>query len=183
MELYCRSVSIFDEQLMNDFNQEHLDLETSILGGDASLIIGKNYNDFDSFYDWFKVVSKLDIEEDLENGQVGCSVYLVFDKADDNLIGIFDIRHSLDYPNGDLLGHIGVDIRPSERGKGYYKKILELCIKECINFSIFSIVISCEYDNITSKRGIEHLFELDKEMIPLDETYLYVYKKDIGKVD
>lgn len=104
---------------------------------------------------------------------------MVFRKNDDKLIGIFDIRHSLDFPNGNLLGHIGVDIRPSERGKGHYKNILDLCIKECINFSIFSIVISCEYDNIASKRGIEHLFELDKEMIPLNGTYLFTYKKNV----
>lgn len=179
MELYCRSVNIFDEQLMNDFSKEHLDLNCQILGGDASLVSGKSYHDYENFYDWYKDISKLDLD-DLDNDeQVGCSVYLVFQKSDDRLIGIFDIRHSLNFPNGELLGHIGVDIRPSERGKGYYKKILELCIEECVKFSIFSIVISCEYDNIASMKGIEHLFELDKEMVPLNGTYLFVYKINV----
>lgn len=179
MELYCRSVSIFDEQFMDEFSMEHLNLGEKILGGDASLISGKSYHEYDDFYAWYKDISKLDIEDKLKTDQVCCSVYLVFDKVDDKLVGIFDIRHSLDFPNGDLLGHIGVDIRPSERGKGLYKQILELCTEECKKNSIFSIVISCEYDNIASKRGIEHLFELKREMVPFNGTYLFVYKMDV----
>ena len=178
MELYCRIVNIFDEQLMEDFSKEHLDLGIQILGGDASLITGKSYHDYENFYDWYREVSKLDLEEDLGKDQVGCSVYLVFRKNDDKLIGIFDIRHNLNFPNGNLLGHIGVDIRPSERSKGIYKNILELCIEECKKNSIFSIVISCEYDNIASKRGIEHLFKLREEMVPFNGTYLYIYSID-----
>ncbi len=181
MELYCRNVSIFDEQLVNEFSKEHLDLGEKILGGDASLITGKSYHEYEDFYDWYKDVNKLDLDEKLKKDQVGCSVYLVFDKSDDTLIGMFDIRHSLNFPNGELLGHIGVDIRPSARGKGLYKQILELCCEECIKFSIFSIVISCEYDNIASKRGIEHLFMLDKDMVPFNGTYLLVYKKLIKR--
>lgn len=181
MELYCRRVSIFDEQLMNDFNKEHLDLDEVILGGDASLISGKSYQDFKNFYDWYKTVSRLDLEENLKKTEVGCSVFLVFKKTDDKLIGIFDIRHSLDFLNGELLGHIGVDISPKYRGHGYYRDILELCIEECKQFSIFSIVISCEYDNIASKRGIEHLFDKDREMVLMDGTYLYVYKLNVKR--
>lgn len=179
MELYCRRVSIFDEALMEEFSQEHLNYGTTISGGDASLISGKSYHDYKNFYEWFKEVSRLDLEENLKKSEVGCSVFLVFKKSTEELVGIFDIRHSLDYPNGNLLGHIGVDIRPKLRGHGYYQDILELCIEECQKFLILSIVISCEYDNIASKRGIEHLFEIDREMVPCDGTYLYTYKLDI----
>lgn len=179
MELYCRKVNIFDEQLMNNFNKEHLDLGTTILGGDASLISGKSYQDFKNFYDWYKTVNRLDLEEELKKTEVGCSVFLVFKKTNDELVGIFDIRHSLDFLNGDLFGHIGVDISPKYRGHGYYRDILELSIEECRKFLIFSIVISCEYDNIASMRGIEHLFIKDREMVPIDGTYLYIYKLDV----
>lgn len=181
MELYCRRVSIFDEQLMEEFSREHLDFGLKILGGDASLISGKCYHDFENFYEWFKVVNRLDLEEDLQVNEVGCSVYLVFKKTNDKLVGIFDIRHGLGFPNGLLLGHIGVDIRPKLRGEGYYHDILKLCIGECRKNKILNIVISCEYDNIASKRGIEHLFKCDKEMIPMDGTYLYVYKLDLNE--
>lgn len=179
MELYCREVNVFDEKLMNGFSREHLNSGTEILAGDASLVLGKSYHEFENFYDWYKEISKYVFDEDLKKGQVGCSVYLVFQKCDDKFIGIFDIRHNLNFKDGELLGHIGVDIRPSCRGEGYYKYILELCIEECKKYFISEIVISCEYDNLASKNGIEHLFDLFKEMIPFNGTYLYIYKKCI----
>lgn len=178
MELYSRVVNIFDEQLMDEFSKEHLDSGTKILAGDASLVNGKSYHDYEDFYDWYKVVSKADYDE-VDRGQVGCSVYLVFDKEDDILVGIFDIRHSLEFENGEVLGHIGVDIRPSMRNKGLYRKILELCLEECVKLRLKEIVISCEYDNVASKRGIERLFKLDKEMVPFNGSYLFIYKKKL----
>jgi len=178
MELYCRVVNIFDEVLMNDFAKDHIDNNTEILAGDCSLLLGKNYHAYDNFYDWYKLVSDLDQEENLKKGQVGCTVYLVFRKKDDKLIGIFDIRHSLDFEDGDLYGHIGVDICPSERGKGYCVQMIELILEEIKNYSINPVVISCEYDNIPSKRGIDHFFH-DGELIPFNGSYLFVYKKEI----
>ena len=179
MELYCREVSIFDEKLMDDFAREHLDSGMEILAGDASLVVGKSYHNFDNFYDWYKEISKYFFDEDLKKGKVGCSVYLVFQKSDDSFVGIFDIRHNLNYTDGELLGHIGVDIRPSYRGKGYYRHILELCIEECKKFLISEIIISCEYDNLSSLKGIDDLFELKMEMVPFNGTYLYIYKKSV----
>ena len=178
MELYCRVVSIFDEEIMNNFVKDHVDNNTQILAGDCSLILNKNYHEYDNFYDWYKLVSDLDQEENLRKGQVGCTVYLVFRKKDDKLVGIFDIRHSLDFENGDIYGHIGVDICPSERGKGYYVQMLELILEEIKNYSINPIVISCQYDNIASKRGIDHFFD-NEEMVPVDGSYLFVYKKEV----
>ena len=104
---------------------------------------------------------------------------MVFRKRDDKLIGIFDIRHSLDFENGDIIGHIGVDIKPSERGKGYYVPLLELVLKEVKSFDIDPVVISCDYENIASKRGIDHFFD-NEELIPFNGSYLFVYKKKLG---
>ncbi len=179
MELYCRELNIFDEELMDEFSRDHLDNDTTILAGDCSLILGKSYHDYDNFYEWYKLVGKLNREENLKKGQVGCTVYLVFRKRDDKLIGIFDIRHSLDFDNGDIIGHIGVDIKPSERGKGYYVPLLELVLEEVKSFDIDPVVISCDYENIASKRGIDHFFSEEK-LIPFNGSYLFVYEKKLG---
>lgn len=181
MELYCRLVQIFDQQVMDDFALEHKNQGIFDLPGDGSLISGKGYLEINHFYHWYKIVSMLDQEEKLKKGQVGCSCYLVFRKSDDFLIGIFDIRHSLNYKDGNILGHIGVDIRPSERRKGYYSDILKLAVEECKNFSINPIIISCAYDNLFSMKGIHRVFGDYKEMIPLDGTYFYVYEKYLDR--
>ena len=80
MELYARPVTIFDEEIVNDFAREHYAVQDSIQAGDCSLILGKTYNDYENFYDWLKDVEKLDQEEDLKKGQVGCTTYLVLTK-------------------------------------------------------------------------------------------------------
>ena len=96
-------------------------------------------------------------------------------------MALLDIRHSLDFPHGEVYGHIGVDIRPTERNKGHYKEILKLAVDLVKDFGIEKIVIACEYSNIPSKQGIEHVFGKEYETIPVEGTYYLVYKKEIGK--
>lgn len=177
MELYARKVTIFDEQIVADFAKEHQLYETDTMSGDCSLILGTSYQEIGNFYDWYQKVENLNQEIKLKKGQVGCTTYLVLTKEKDNLIALFDIRHSLEYENGDVYGHIGVEIRPTQRNKGYYKHILKLAIEATQEFNILEVVISCEYDNIVSKKGIEHIFGKEYESIPRCGTYFLVYKK------
>ena len=181
MELYARPVTIFDQELVDDFAREHYAVNDSIQAGDCSLILGKTYKDYDNFYDWFKEEEKLDQEDRLKKGQVGCTTYLVLTKEEDYLIALLDIRHSLNYEHGEVYGHIGIDIRPTERNKGHYKEILKLAVSLVKEYGIEKIVIACEYTNIPSKKGIEHVFGKDYQTIPVEGTYYLVYKKEIGK--
>lgn len=182
MELYLRPVTIFDERIVDDFAKEHYALNEKIEAGDCSLILGKTYDEYENFYDWYKAEEKLD-QEILKKGQVGCSTYLVLSKEDDYLIALLDIRHSLEYKHGEVYGHIGIDIRPTERNKGHYKEILKLSLELARNYKIEKIVIACEYTNIPSKRGIEHVFGKDYKTIPVEGTYYLVYEKEITKED
>ena len=43
------------------------------------------------------------------------------------------------------------------------------------------MVIACEYSNIPSKRGIEHIFKKEYKTIPVEGTYYLVYEKELGK--
>lgn len=179
MELYARKVSIFDEQLIEEFVQEHNDYNEELLAGDCSLILGKGYLDYDNFYDWYKEEEKLNEEKDLKKGQVGCTTYLVLTKEEDYLIALLDIRHSLKFPHGEVYGHIGIDIRPTERKKGHYKEILKLSLELVKEYEIEKIVIACEYSNIPSKKGIEHIFGKEYQTIPVEGTYYLVFEKNI----
>ena len=176
MELYCRSVDIFDKKILDDFAKEHIINKEYSLAGDCSLILNKGYIEIGDFYKWYKLVRRL-AENKLKKNQVCCSCFLVLRKSDDYLIGIFDIRHSLLFKNGSIYGHIGVDIRPSERGKGYYKNILNMAIEKCRELLINPIVISCEYGNIVSYKGISHIFGNYDDMVLVDNTYFYVFRK------
>lgn len=181
MELYARNVTIFDKKIVDDFVREHYDVNETVVAGDCSIITGRGYSDYEDFYDWYKDIEKLDQEEHLKKGQVGCSTYLVLTKEDDKLIGLLDIRHSLAYEHGNVYGHIGVDIRPKQRNKGYYKEILKIALELAKQYNIENVVISCEYSNIASKKGIEQVFGKEYQTVPIEGTYYLVYEKEIGK--
>jgi predicted acetyltransferase len=60
--------------------------------------------------------------------------------------------------NEDLLnigGNITYEIRPSERRKGYGKKMLELALIEAKERGLDKVLITCDEDNIASKKIIE----------------------------
>ena len=70
------------------------------------------------------------------------------------IVGTSNVRHSL---TADLLiqnGHIGYGIRPSERKKGYASKILALSLKEAKKIGIKRALLTCDKDNIGSKKVI-----------------------------
>ena len=52
-------------------------------------------------------------------------------------------------------GHIGYDVRPSERNRGYGTEILRLTLDEAKARNIKPILVTCDEDNIASIRVIE----------------------------
>jgi predicted acetyltransferase len=70
-------------------------------------------------------------------------------------IGTVLLRHQL---NEDLLnigGNITYEIRPSERRRGYGKKMLELALLVVKERGFDKVLITCNEDNIASKKIIE----------------------------
>lgn len=70
-------------------------------------------------------------------------------------VGRISIRHELN----DFLrwrgGHIGYDVRPSKRRKGFGAKMLALALKECPRLGIAKVMITCDENNIGSRKIIE----------------------------
>ena len=73
----------------------------------------------------------------------------------DKFIGKINVRHRLTESLIKLGGHMGYDIRPSKRGKGYGKKMLGLALVEAKKMGIKDILITCNFDNFASKKIIE----------------------------
>lgn len=74
---------------------------------------------------------------------------------DGEYIGSLNLRHEL---NDDLLhfgGHIGYDIRPSKRRKGYGKEILRLGLEKACERGLRQVLVTCDETNIGSKKIIE----------------------------
>lgn len=115
------------------------------------------------FWNWEKEPTNLDEYilltsqnsrgENVPDGWVPSSTFWLID--DGEFIGHTNIRHSLNDFLKHIGGHIGYYIRPSARGKGYGTKILEFALIEAEKLGLKKVLISCNEDNVASKRVIE----------------------------
>jgi predicted acetyltransferase len=70
-------------------------------------------------------------------------------------IGGSRVRHRLTPDLEDEGGHVGYDIRPSERLKGYGKLILRLTLAEARRLGLRRALLTCDADNVASAKVIE----------------------------
>ena len=91
----------------------------------------------------------------LEKDRVPASFYFLMDGK--RILGSISIRHNLD---DEMLrkfgGHIGYNIRPSERRKGYATTMLNLALEKCDELGLEDIMVTCREDNIGSAKIIEN---------------------------
>ena len=82
-----------------------------------------------SFEEWLKVLKKF------EKGEFGVSksLYALYRKNDDKVIGTFTVCHKLDRELYLYGGHIAGSICPSERKKGYARLSLKFALDICKN--------------------------------------------------
>lgn len=70
-------------------------------------------------------------------------------------IGSLNLRHELNDHLLHIGGHIGYDIRPSKRRKGYGKEILRLGLEKARERGLRRILITCDETNTGSRKIIE----------------------------
>ena len=119
-------------------------------GGNISpfALFKNDYHDFGNY------IEQMYDNSHLPEGHVPATTLFLYDEERDVFIGAVNIRH---YLNEGLLyggGHIGDGIRPSERRKGYATKMIGLALQECKKMGIDRVLMSCDPDNIGSKKSI-----------------------------
>ncbi len=86
---------------------------------------------------------------DLLQGEVMTSIFWLIDN--DEVVGVVRIRHQ----EVEYAGHIGYDISPTYRNKGYGTNILKLALDKAAEIGIKRAIVNCNIDNIASKKVIE----------------------------
>jgi predicted acetyltransferase len=86
---------------------------------------------------------------DLPQGEVATSSFWLIDNNE--VVGVVRVRHE----EVEYSGHIGYDISPSYRSKGYGTEILRLSLEEAAKIGIKEAIVTCNIDNLPSRKIIE----------------------------
>jgi predicted acetyltransferase len=105
------------------------------------------------FEKYIKKINNYSKSAPLLRGSVPESTFWIID--DDEYVGRVSIRHKLTKELEEKGGHIGIDIRPSKRGKGYGKNALNLALKKAAEIGLNKVLLTCKSTNIPSKKIIE----------------------------
>ena len=89
----------------------------------------------------------------VESDLVPFSDYWLID--DGQYIGRLSIRHELNDFLYRIAGHIGYEIRPSKRRRGYGYEILRLGLEKADALGFDRVLLTCDENNIGSKKIIE----------------------------
>lgn len=111
-----------------------------------------------NFNEWLNKNKQNRSEETVEQNLVPATTYLVFDKdfSEHILIGMIDIRHSLNTYLLKFGGNIGYSVKYEFRNKGYGKAMLEKALSKCKEYKMSKILLTCDKNNIASQKVIEY---------------------------
>ncbi len=104
-------------------------------------------NNFEGYWDYLKQKQS----DNQPEGYVPSTCLWLMN--DNQFIGLYDIRHFLTEALQKQGGHIGYQIIPSERQKGYVKEGLKLVLEWCYsNLKLDSVLVCCNQKNTASYR-------------------------------
>lgn len=103
----------------------------------------------DDFYGYLNYLNNLSRGIEIPEGWVRTSTFWLIDN--DEVVGVVRVRHE----EVSTAGHIGYDISPSYRNKGYGTQILKLALDKAEKIGIKEAIVTCNIDNIASRKIIE----------------------------
>ncbi len=136
----------------NEYKYQVMEYKKIFLENEESFDGCAGLEDCETYEEWIDFDNRL--SRKYGKSYVPSDVYLAIRISDNKLVGIIDIRKKLT----DFLyvygGNIGYSVLPEERRKGYAKEMLKLSLKKCKELKINRVLITCDKENIASRKTI-----------------------------
>lgn len=127
----------------------------------------------ENFKNYIDILYSYSIGNNLADGDVITSTFWLVDKKE--VVGVTRVRHQ----EVEFAGHIGYDISPIYRNKGYGSHILRLALDKSKNIGLKEVILTCDINNAYSKKIIEKNNGKILEIIFNKEDNKYLYKYSI----
>ena len=102
---------------------------------------------------WLEDVTN-DLQDRPELGLVAASQYIAVDQDSGKVVGVIQLRHSLNSYLLNYGGHIGYSVHPDERGKGFATHMLKQCLTHAHQMGIDRVLVTCDDTNAASEHII-----------------------------
>ena len=103
------------------------------------------------FKPWLDKIIQLNLGNSLTNGETPTSTFFMY--VDTRLVGYLTIKRK-SY-NQNSVGQVYINIRPSDRKKGYGTYFLKEGLNKCKAINIHQVIMSCPEESIGGARLIE----------------------------
>jgi len=137
-----------------EYKQQILEYKREFIENGDDLAGTSYLQEYDVYEDWMKFVWDNE-KESTKHTEVTASVLIAVREEDNKLLGMINIRHTLNEYLYNYGGHIGYSVRKSERKKGYAKEMLKIALDECRKFKMKKVLLTCGVDNIASAKTIK----------------------------
>lgn len=142
---------------------------------DGDDLSGTSYlEDYHAYEEWMKFVFDNE-DECTKHTEVTASVFLAIREEDNKLVGMINIRHTLNEYLYNYGGHIGYSVRKVERRKGYATEMLKIALEKCMKLKMKKVLLTCDANNVASARTIKVCGGILENEVPNDGELVQRY--------
>jgi len=138
-----------------ELKEEALAYRSEHFQSGESIIYGSElFDKTESYEEWLSSVTLNTDPKTVNENWVVTDTFFAVRKRDDKIIGIIDLRHTLNEFLKDL-GNCGYSVRPSERKKGYATEMLHQLLQVAKEAEMKELHLSVEKENTASIKAIQ----------------------------